>query len=162
MQLRESPAREQVVANKLLPWGSGFCQTQELEPRFTAAPAPGATGKVHIANPTTTRAKYLQIGSFLIRGPIKCKHRSSARYGSNRGQLNRIKKVLSSDACKAPRSQSIPIVGDVKADRLNHHRLEKVFPVDARPALSTGFSASSRISRCRLFTWMPRSRAASP
>ena len=72
--------------------------------------------------------------------------------GSNRGQLNRIKKVLSSDACKGPRSQSIPIVGDVKADRLNHHRLEIVFPVDARPALSTGFSASSRISRCRLFT----------
>ena len=69
-----------------------------------------------------------------------------------REQLNRIKKVRNSDGCKAPRSQSIPIVGDVKADRLNHHRLEIVFPVDARPALSTGFSASSRISRCRLFT----------
>src|SRR5260370_38478568 len=89
MQLRESPAREQVVANKLLPWGSGFCQTQELEPRFTAAPAPGATEKVHIANPTTTPAKYLQIGSFLILAsynePIKCKHSSSARYRWNRG-----------------------------------------------------------------------------
>jgi hypothetical protein len=51
--------------------------------------------------------------------------------------------------------------GAVKIDSVAQERLEEAFPADARPATITGFNSNSRINRCRLFTWMPSTRAAS-
>jgi hypothetical protein len=50
---------------------------------------------------------------------------------------------------------------EIAAQKSQRPRNERV-PADGRPALSTGFNSNSRISLCRLFTWMPSSRAASP
>jgi hypothetical protein len=66
LKFRDPPVKEQATPCRLLPCGSGFCQTQELEPRFTEALARGTAEKAYTAIPTTTRSKHLQIGSFGI------------------------------------------------------------------------------------------------